>query len=90
MVLYKLKLKIEIILSFGTGLSRSQGVAILINKCLQFRLRKEVMDEEGRLVIIVADIQGQTLILANVFTPRMDEANLFVDKSKFHDIVLSF
>lgn len=73
--------------SFSAGSSSSRGVAILINKCLQFRLRNEVKDEEGRLVIILADIQGQTLILANVYTPNTDHPNFFVDlESKLHDI----
>lgn len=44
--------------SFSAGSSSSRGVALIINKCLQLRLRKEVKDEEGRLVIILADYFG--------------------------------
>ena len=60
------------------GHLKVRGVAILINKGLQFRLRKEVKDEEGRIIIILAEIQGQTLILANIYAPNVDHPNFFV------------
>ena len=75
--------------SFSAGTSKSRGVAILINKGLQFRLRKEVKDEEGRIIIILTykEIQGQTLILANMYGPNVDNPNFFIDlESKLHDM----
>lgn len=42
----------------------------------------EVKDEKCRLVIILADIQGKTLILANVYPPNVDHPNFFVDLEK--------
>ena len=46
-------------MSFSAGSFKSR-VAILIEKGLQLRLRKEIKDEEGRIIIIPAAKQGQT------------------------------
>ena len=73
--------------SFSAGSSKSRGVAILINKSLQFRLRREVKDEEGRIIIILAEIQGHALILANIYAHNVDQPNFFIDlESKLHNI----
>lgn len=53
--------------SFSAGSSKSRGVAILINKGLQFRLRREVTDEGGRIIIILAEIQGHTMLITPIF-----------------------
>lgn len=73
--------------SFSAGSTKSRGVAILINKRLQFKVRKEVKDDEGRVIIILAEIQRQTLILANIYAPNVDCPKFFVDlESKLHDM----
>jgi len=70
-------------LSYSAGSSKSRGVAILINKGLQYRLKREVRDEDGRIV----EIQGHTLILANIYAPNGDHPHFFIDlESKLHDI----
>lgn len=72
--------------AFSEGSSKSRGVAILINRCLQFKLRKELKDEDGRLVSILADIQGQTLILANIYAHNVDHPAFFVElENKLHN-----
>ena len=64
---------------FSEGSSRSKGVAILISKRVQFKCIKEISDEEGRLVIVLAEIQGQTIILANIYAPNIDDPAFFLD-----------
>ena len=59
--------------SFSCGNGRSRGVAILINKRLQFKCLKEDSDGEGRIVLILAEIQGLKVILANVYAPNIDD-----------------
>ena len=39
--------------------------------------QKEVKDKKGRLVIILADIEGQTLILTKVYAPNAN--HFFID-----------
>ncbi len=46
------------------GTSNSRGVAILVNKHLPFKYIKESTDISGRFVSVLAEIQGQTVILA--------------------------
>uniref|UniRef100_A0AAR2JS99 exodeoxyribonuclease III n=1 Tax=Pygocentrus nattereri TaxID=42514 RepID=A0AAR2JS99_PYGNA len=61
------------------GSTKSRGVAILINKHLQFTITKEFKDRKGRILIVQAEIQGQTLILANIYAPNLDEPIFFGD-----------
>lgn len=59
------------------GTSRSRGVAILISKHLQFKCIREVRDDEGRIMILLAEIQGHPVILANVYAPNKDHPTFF-------------
>lgn len=59
------------------GTSRSRGVAILINRHLQFKCIKQSKDEEGRLLAILCDIQGSKIIIANVYAPNIDDPSFF-------------
>ncbi len=57
----------------------------LVNKQVQFRCLKKIEDEEGRMLLILADVQGRTLILANTYAPNTDDLkfihNLFLTLS---------
>lgn len=55
------------------GTSRNRGVITLVNKHLQFKCIKEVKDEEGQCLIILAEVQGRKLILANSYAPNADD-----------------
>lgn len=61
----------------NSGTSQSRGVITLINKQLQFKCLKEVKDEEGRMLIIRAEVQGKTLILANTYAPNADVPSFY-------------
>ena len=59
------------------GSSNSRGVATLISKHLQFKCLKESKDDEGRILLILSEIQGNTVILANVYAPNVDDPSFF-------------
>ena len=59
------------------GNSRSRGVATLINKHLQFKCLKESRDDEGRILLMLCQIQGHNVILANVYAPNIDDPSFF-------------
>ena len=42
----------------ASGTSHSRGVAILINKHLQIKCIKETGDDSGRILVMLAEIQG--------------------------------
>lgn len=63
----------------SAGTSQSRGVITIVNKHLQFKCLKEIKDIEGRILIILADIQGRTLILANTYAPNNDAPGFFAN-----------
>lgn len=79
---------------YSTGSSKSRGVITLISKHLQFKCLRQIKDNAGRVIIVQAEIQGQKIILANIYAPNVDDQTFFGDlESKLqaagdHDIVL--
>lgn len=59
--------------------SKSRGVAILINKRLNFVLLQEFKDENGRYLCLQALINGVQVVLCNIYAPNRDEPN-FIHK----------
>lgn len=67
---------------YSIGSSKSKGVIILISKHLQFKCIKQIKDNSGRMIIVLAEIQSQKLILANIYAPNLDDQTFFVDLEK--------
>ena len=59
------------------GSSKSRGVVTLISKHLQFKCLKESKDENGRINLLLCQIQGNNVILANVYAPNEDDPSFF-------------
>lgn len=59
------------------GSNRSRSVVTLISKHLQFKCLKEVGDSAGRFLFLLSEIQGWTMILANVYAPNVDDPAFF-------------
>ena len=51
----------------SSGSSKSKGVTTLISKHIQFKCIKQSRDEAGRMLLLLCEIQGKSLILANVY-----------------------
>ena len=64
---------------YSIGSSKSKGVIILISKHLQFKCLKQIKDDSGRMIIVLAEIQSQKLILANIYAPNVDDQDFFFD-----------
>lgn len=62
---------------YSVGSSASKGVTILVHKHLQFRNQKLYTDEQGRLIIMLAEIGGQPYILVNIYAPNVDDPSFF-------------
>ena len=56
---------------FAHGSIHSRGVAILIRKGFDFELKSLRSDDEGRYLILKANIQDVTLLLINVYAPNI-------------------
>lgn len=57
--------------------SHSRGVAILVHKQMQFKCNRESIDDAGWVLLILVEIQGHKVILANVYAPNIDDPTFF-------------
>ena len=56
---------------FAHGSTHSRGVATLIRKGFDFRFKSSRSDEEGRYLILEANIQDAAFLLVNVYAPNV-------------------
>lgn len=66
--------------AFGT--SKSRGVATLISSRVQFEKLKSVVDSEGRYLIIVGNINEETVTLVNIYAPNEKQNEFLMRISK--------
>ena len=62
----------DIIMSHGT--SNSKGVAILFGDQLDYSIVKKIIDQNGRFILVLCLLQGNTFLLINSYAPN-DEKN---------------
>ena len=62
----------DIIKSHGT--SNSKGVAILFGEQLDYSIVKKIIDQNGRFILVLCLLQGNTFLLINSYAPN-DEKN---------------
>lgn len=54
--------------------SKSRGVAILINKKVQFSATNIIADKNGRYIIVAGMLMQKRVLLVNVYAPNIDDA----------------
>ena len=57
-------------LYFAHGSNHSCGVIILVRSDLDFNLRTISCDDEGRSIIIEAEVQGSPFLFVNIYAPN--------------------
>ena len=55
---------------YSHGTNHSKGVMILVSDKLQFELKSEVQDKDGRYILIDAVIQDSPFLLLNIYSPN--------------------
>lgn len=55
--------------------TKARGVAILINKRIQFIPSEIILDREGRYVIVAGRLFQEQVLLVNVYAPNWDDEN---------------
>lgn len=76
---WKERFRGKIIMSHGTPLSR--GVAILIGEKIDVDIIVQLIDDDGRLVILLCKIQGQFCLLINSYFPNEEKEQINFCKS---------
>ena len=54
--------------------SKARGVAILINKKVQFSSTNVIADQNGRYLIVAGTLMQRKVLLVNVYAPNFDDA----------------
>ena len=57
-------------LFFSHGTNHSCGVMVLVRSDLDFKLKSIEVDNEGRYVIIEADVQSLNFLYVNIYAPN--------------------
>lgn len=58
--------------------SKSRGVAILVNKRVNFSIFKTILDKNGRFLIVVGTLYSYSVLLVNIYALNFDDPN-FMD-----------
>lgn len=61
----------------GWGMSYCGSSLNLINKQVQFKCLAITQDDLGRMLMMLVEIQGLTVILVNVYAPNRDNLSFF-------------
>ena len=61
------------------GTSTARGVCILISKKLNLEIQQFVKDTQGRYIILKCKIDGEEIVLANIYAPNTDSPEFFVE-----------
>lgn len=57
--------------------SKKHGVAIVVDKKLNFLIVKEQKDEQGRMILVEAKIDGKKVNLCNIYAPNIGDPIFF-------------
>lgn len=66
---------------FDHGSSHSRGVAVLFGSSLDYKIVDKVTSNEGRFIILKAEIQGKECILINSYLPNLEKDQVTLLKS---------
>lgn len=64
---------------FSHGTSSSKGVAILIDKKLNYKINSETRDDQGRFLILSVTIDDFDLVIASIYAPNEDDESFFAN-----------
>ena len=67
-------------LFFSHGTNHSCGVMVLVRSDLDFKLKSFEVDNEGRYIIMEADVQSSNFLFVNIYAPnKVQEQCRFFD-----------
>ncbi|RUA06760.1 MAG: hypothetical protein DSY43_01275 [Gammaproteobacteria bacterium] len=68
----------KLVMSHGT--SKSKGTAILFGSKLHFKTKDQIIDTNGRYVIVWSEIQGKHFLLVNTYFPNLENEQVSLMK----------
>ena len=61
---------------FSHGENRSKGVMIMIRKSLNFIVKDEMKDNDGRIIIVRGMLNDQNIVLCNLYAPNEEKLHM--------------
>ena len=69
---------------FSHGTEHSKGVLILIKNSLEFELKTSKVDQNGRFIILEANVQDHPFLFVNLYAPnKTNEQSTFFEEIRF-------
>ncbi len=60
---------------FNHGTPQSRGVAILFPRAVEYIVKSTEVDQNGRALLLDIDIEGENMVLVNIYAPTKDKEN---------------
>jgi len=58
---------------FAHGTNHSKGVMVMFRPNLDIRVNKHILDKEGRFILLDVSVQGEDVILLNIYAPTSEQ-----------------
>lgn len=71
---------------FSHGKTNSKGVAILLGEKLEYTIISSSVDEQGRFIILLCEIQGLSTLLINSYAPNDEKGQVCLLENIFQKI----
>ena len=68
---------------FSHGTSNARGVAILVKRNSNVKIKNVIKDKVGRLLVVDLCIMEETVRLINIYAPNVDDPEYFVEVFKY-------
>lgn len=70
---------------FSHGTQAARGTAIMFRKNFDFKLQNQIIDPNGRYLILTVNIDNIDLVLVSVYAPNVDDPRFFVQMFEIAD-----
>lgn len=67
---------------YSNASNNSKGVLILLHRGLQYECKNEIIDDNGRYIILEIQIEDTILVLCNLYAPNQDTPDFFMELVK--------
>ena len=64
---------------FSNYKSNAQGVAILFNKNVEYKIHSQILSHNGNLILLDMTVHNQRFTLVNLYGPNVDNPNFYIE-----------
>ena len=64
---------------FSNNKSNAQGVAILFNKNIEYKIHSQILSDNGNFILLDMTVHNQRFTLVNLYGPNVDNPNFYIE-----------